>query len=1463
MCLRCSRVLLIGVALANLAAADTPRLRYLIERLGNAESAELVAPGADGTGYAFRLRHRLGSWSRFNWPLFDPVPGSRSVVFRARRSEGEPPSLVVRILTEDGNEWQGPRLDLADTWQTYRLTNADFRFFRGDRPQTAAPFDLGRAIQFQVVPTTTAGPGMGEFLVDAIRFLPDGPGWDAGSDELRAPIDSLRAEWQRVDDLVRRWQAEGQRLEREHRQAGRWLSELEDLLSAGRDAGRTAEAPGDWADRALPWRQPPQCPPPRDAMPGVAWEDFRQQVAAADESPVTLIELSPDLSLEQTRLYAAPSQEDPEVVDLQGKLRVRHRLRFRDDDTQQVVFTVLPLPEPRDLEGQRLLLRMRCTAGTLNEELPLVLRLFTESEEPGESWGDLAPAPMPGEEWTEVQFDVSQPLRGTRFAPARTRSLAVRLENSPGAGGEFQLELAEIRVAPPAALPAVRRRELRAAEARVAAARSRLYARRDRIARLEDDLRAFPALRRAYLSSFEAPWSRESPAGSRPEMSPLDSLALPPVSVRPAAVRSRTVAVAGRPALRLEASDRGEGHEILAELRDRNGRLQAAGRARGGELTLVPAAATAWAPGEPHVYRLRCLVRAGEQVLSYSERLVGLRTADVRAGGPDALLRHTRFRRQPDWTYRLNGRCFFPRVAAYHWPDAEETVLDGVRLLGDLWVDGIRRYGFSFQPHEWDRFSRYGLGMFTSLAPRYGSLTGWEDVAAWDEDDSRRCRRVIAASDSPHQLMAQVGNEAELTIWGAELGTAFPDALYQPLDMAAERQRAVVQPTAPTMYVRAASFHRVPPLPHEQVCGVNQYTGRYSGRMEQIDRNLSELARRALWADRPLMITEWMGPKYSWAGTGVGGVTRRGAAYYLERYWRALIDTPGVIGSAQFTLNWVIAPFEDLTNQSREEAWVDRPPHSPFGGGRTADHIPQVGPREAQRDEPTFRSMQAFHGPLYLLVHRPGPILITGEDAERVAAPLRRFRDGIETADTVLTPETEAAAVHLVRLWDPDDREELPGEWDEPIIRTQRNPANPDGLLVSLHAASPRAADRGLQRLIEAAEALAELNRLEGAMTRAVAVTDRAWETAYENYLLEFAARGYLHCGDDVRRELREEEFFDANGSRRPAWQDLSAVILDTERVLESDEIRLVRRLTRQGANLIISAPSYTANPALADLLDAQLEPAGDLGQNISLETELTRPVPVEDLGGVDRDVIARFQPDLANAAGLDVFAIRTDQARTLAANADGRAIIVQRTYGAGRVTLMGTSLGAAIHVHQRVTRSGKTHRLYDRDTASGLERLSRVVVNGCRLGFPPEQYRPRLYLEIIPESTWVPAGEPVRLTVQLTDVDGQPVPGQLRGGVRITGMRSAGGARTELTDLTASGPGRFEIVGWPEGEDRSANHQFEVAEDALPSSSAANVLTYPAPESGAAPHVLSLQFKGFAADFIPTDGALAVLLAP
>jgi hypothetical protein len=1431
--------------------ADSPRLRYLIQTLGNAESVGITRSD-DTDGYVFCLEYHLGSWARFNWPIFEAVPGSQAVAFRARPDTTEPAAVIARVMTDDGIQWQGPRIPLQQSWTEVHLKASDFRFFRGSGSIRTKHPDLGHAIQFQIVPATVDDQGTGRLLIDQIRFLPDGPGWSAEGNELRPPPDPLIQQWQRVNDLVRRWDAEHQRLQRQSQQTDLWLQELNRLIADGATTAGQRRALERLAHQAMPWQSPPEPPQALTETPVISLDAYRDLVQVRQTPPVSLIELSADTKLSQSLLYAAPQQSSPTFVTIDGVHAVRHEIQFSDADAQQVVFTVLPFPDLVDLEGQRIRIRMRCTAGSLNAERPLVLRLYTESSERGESWADVAPDVMPGDPWTEVLFDVAHPVRSVRFFPARTRATGIRVENTPGTGESFTLELADLRIAPPDAVSQARRDLLFEAEARVGAARNELYALRDRVAQLEDRLRETPDVRRAYLTSFESPlpWSGEPVALSRP--SPIDAIALPEASMRPARVRTQTVLVGGRPALWIEGRDLPAGSRILADMHDRAGRLLAAGSGPASGWSLTPEHALPWEPGQPHTYTVRCLVRSGSQIYSYSQRRVGLRTAGVRVGGPDALLRHATQRGQPDWSYQINGRSWFPRVAAYHWPDTEQTMAEGVRMFGDLWLDGVRRYGFALQPAEWDSFSEHGLGMFSSLAPTYRSLQGWDDVQPWVENYQQDCVRAIPVSDSPHQLMAQSGNEAELTIWGADLNSAFPDARYQPLDLAAERLAQVVRPNAPVMYVRASSFRQVPPLPHEQVSGVNQYTGRYSGRMEDIDRNLAELSRQALWADRPVMITEWMGPKYSWASTGVGGVTRRGAAHYLQRYWRAMIDTPGIIGSAEFTLNWVIGPFEDLTNQTREQAWKDRPPHSQFGGGRTADHIPQVGPGQAVRSEPTFRAMQAFHGPLFLMVNRPGPILIAGQQAERIAAHLRRFRDGIKTAGDPNGPSVEQAAGHVLRLLPENSSPSLPPNWEEPVFRTRLNPADPDGLLTSLSAASPEAARRGIERLVQAAEALAELNRLEGAMTRAVAVTDARHRAAYDNYLLEFAARGYLVCGDDVRLQLEPSEFFDDGGSRRPAWQDLSAVILDTQRELEATELELIERLTDQGANLLISAPCYAANPALTRFLDAQLQRTGTLADPLPVAETLREPVPVQDLGSIDRDVIHAFRPDLVDAPGLDVFSIRASEVHTLARDPEGRAVIVQKRHGQGRVTLLGTSIGAAIEVHRRVTRSGATHPLYDRDTASGLERLSRVVVNLCRVGWQAEQYRPRLYVRVTPETTWVPPGAPVRLTVTLTDVAGQPVAGQLRARVRTMAMHRSAGSCSGFIDLVPSTAGHYEIHSHP-------------ADQTVPTAEGVNLLPYTPLESDPRPHphVLSIDLKAYSPNHIPAHAATTVLLTP
>ncbi|MDZ7619127.1 MAG: hypothetical protein U1E05_19150, partial [Patescibacteria group bacterium] len=211
-------LLLLSLLPLHEAQAEMPRLRYLVQKLGDAEEAAIVAPGADGTGYAFLLRHRLGNWARFNWPVFEPVATCKSVTFRVRRGAAEPTAIVVRLLTDDGNEWQSPRLRVLEgSWREVELNAGDFTFFRGSRPDDSEGLDFSRVVQFQMVPQSTMREGVGVVHVDDIRFLPDGPGWRAADDELRSPPDPFHTEWERVDDLARRWQAERQRLTAERR----------------------------------------------------------------------------------------------------------------------------------------------------------------------------------------------------------------------------------------------------------------------------------------------------------------------------------------------------------------------------------------------------------------------------------------------------------------------------------------------------------------------------------------------------------------------------------------------------------------------------------------------------------------------------------------------------------------------------------------------------------------------------------------------------------------------------------------------------------------------------------------------------------------------------------------------------------------------------------------------------------------------------------------------------------------------------------------------------------------------------------------------------------------------------------------------------------------------------------------------------------------------------------------------
>ena len=1447
------------------------RLVYPIETLNNALSATHCSPGYLGTANAFRLVYNGGDWSRFNWPRFAPVPGAQLIEFAARSEGNAPKWILVRLLHRCGTEWQSKRIELKKEWHVFSVRADDFSLYRGGKPETTPPLALADVVQFQIVPEF-GGTGVRVFWVDEIHVRPGGPSFTADGTELERVPDAETQEFERLRDLTARWSFEATRLQKEHDQAEKWLERLRAVRATWSQEAVRKTFRVDAAARSLPWQtfvvRELMEPDGKQQENGLTRANYDRRMAAVKGQPETpVIDDWRGVSASGSRLYNAVAPPKPTVVSDASGPFLRHSLRFSEKATRQTLFTDIGLPADVDITGRTVVLRARTDVGPLNERLPLLLRVWTRSPDGKESWADLAPTPMPGTAWTDVVFGVSTPVRGVRFNPASCYRLSLRYENRIDAGAQaFNVEIRNIRLGWPDATSIVRQQILHERSGKVHAARLARYRILDRIAAQERQIRQTPDLWAAYVASFSHAIARGTGTQrSAVKMLP-DSF---PVDLPELTLVTRFDGTRGTPLLLVALTDPlPEGGRLCVEVRSIAGELLATAARQEKTLELVIPQAGLWVPGAPR----RCILRAGvlrdKELVSAVERPLGLRSAGVIPAPASTTLRHTRRVGEPDWTFLGNGLPRFPRVACYHWPKPAETAREGIRMFGDLWMDGIRRYGLSHRPETWAFCEENGISQFASLAPPYNSIKNWFDVVLLKRQHETTCRLLHGDVDRAFQDMIQVGNEVELVMWGAGLAKALPDGLYHPIDIVAEALRREARPTAPVMYVRAGSFRQVPPLPHEEVCGVNQYTGRYSGRTDEAGQNLAELARQGMLAGRPLMITEWNGPKYSWATSGIGGVTRRGAAYYLERYYRAMVGTPGIVGSSEFTLNWIIAPFEDLTNQTRAEAWKDRPKHAKFGGGYTADHIPEVGPDDAVRG-PCFQATRAYQSPLYAIANSPGTVIVLTTPAaraaaERVADPLRRLGKTVDVRRATGAGERDLPASHTVICAYPGDacpvierlgREGLletlfPAGQAEPVIQRRVNPASPDHLLVTLAAADAQAFERGASRLAAAGDALVDLAEKEGAMPRVLALTDPGLVSVYERYILEFAARGYLQTGDDTRPELQMEEFVEPSGGLRVAWQNLGSLILDTSRKLSATELTLVDLFLKRGCNVVVTRPCYQANASLRKQFP--VENAGDyeLSQHFRLAQSARRPIPAKDLGGINLDTIARFGGKHVGARELTVTGFRANGATELAWAPDGTAVLAMWDRGPGRVFLIGAACGAASRVHCQVTRSGQTHPIYDRDTACGLERLTRVLINCCRYGTPQRRLLPRLCINVECESTIIEPGEDTIVRIKLTDAEGEPVAGELHMRSRLV-ADGKGGTRTPNRTLTADNPGVYRVRCG-----REVQAGVEAKENA-------NHVRFSPPSPPAGELILSLQLKGYAVDHIPADGAVALVAAP
>jgi hypothetical protein len=415
------------------------------------------------------------------------------------------------------------------------------------------------------------------------------------------------------------------------------------------------------------------------------------------------------------------------------------------------------------------------------------------------------------------------------------------------------------------------------------------------------------------------------------------------------------------------------------------------------------------------------------------------------------------------------------------------------------------------------------------------------------------------------------------------------------------------------------------------------------------------------------------------------------------------------------------------------------------------------------------------------------------------------------------------------------------------VIQTRVHPYVADRLLVTVTADSGTAFADGVGRLAGSADELLRLRRREGAMGRVVALADAERSRIYERSILEQTARGYLVAGDDTRTELKEADFYVTDGRRRASWSDWAALILDCGRALSAAEFNLVKRACEEGVNVVVSRACYNANAGLQAWCGARLEDAGTLAERFDVSARLMSPIPVKDMGGAQTNVIARFAPKHAGSGALGVSRMTAaSDAAAWVVSAAGEPVVVAWRRGKGHAVLFGCDFGQAAEIHWDVTHAGETHRLYDRETACGLERVSRCVVNACLAGRQPERMMPRLYLRVVPDEVQVCGGlEAVAAAdVLLCDAEGRPVAGELLARARASedGRAAASGTFASVKPVA---PGRFRVVCAPEGKEGS------------------NISYAPVKELGALWTVLSLQLKAYAEGHVPADGAAAFIVTP
>jgi len=818
-----------------------------------------------------------------------------------------------------------------------------------------------------------------------------------------------------------------------------------------------------------------------------------------------------------------------------------------------------------------------------------------------------------------------------------------------------------------------------------------------------------------------------------------------------------------------------------------------------------------WFPDCPHRYDLTLvLYRDGEPVDKLTKN-VAFRDVRVVESDLSGTLRHAWDLGPTDYSFLINGQIWFPRGTVCN--DLSRNPDETVELFDELWLDFQRQYGDTM---SWiggpaaQLMVAKGKAFLTSLGPDYNDIRTFESAESGMEYYRERCREVAGLLSDPAVLAVQVGNEEELAVWGAALPSVYADDLWHVFTEFITCLREEAQPAMPVSYVRAAHYGSVLPAPGEDYSGVNQYTGRYWGSRRTIAADLSTLSLAAYYDDAPFGVTEWNGPKYSWATRGVSGVDEAGSASYIFDYWRELQRATGSVLSTEFVLNWVVTPVEDLTSVPLEEGLQNRAKWE-WSLQQGTPWYPRIWP-DLLTDTPARRAMRGFDSPLFDLAEAPGTITILAEptrdaDADKLKDVFARLgRDA-----TVAAPGEGELAGNILLLGglgdaQPDavrrlERMGVLGRTDtsfpaagEFTIQRRLNPDQPDRMLVAVTAADEAGWQKAVAKLLDAGQGLEEAYARKASQRRVLALipdSDQA-VTDFERYVVELPTRGYFLARDDVRRSITAAELDEVAG-----W-DLGLVIVAVDKPLDAAVRQRLLAMAERGITVVWSAATVAADDGLAKLLGISFGPRHRLDGPVPVADWAREPLTVPDMGSVSLARIKQFgnyTPDEGlGAKGLWASAVQGDGWQA-AATAAGQPVVVRK----GRQWVFGVDLASAARVLCSVTQRGVNHSIYDRDTANGLERIFRLVTNAGLLDLPPRPADTPRLRAVIQAPMQAEADQPLAVTVKVFNQAGEPADATVRLGIVDPGRSNYGGIPQQFTPARREATGEYSWTATPE----------------------------------------------------------------